>query len=41
MENSKWCYEHALALPLYNDLTTDVQEIIIEELVNSIKECVA
>ena len=41
MENSKWCYEHALALPLFNDLTIAVQEIIIEELVNSIKECVA
>ena len=41
MENSKWCYEHALALPLYHDLTTDLQEFIIEELVNSIKECVA
>lgn len=41
MKNSKWCYEHALALPLFNDLTIEVQEIIIEELVNSIKECVA
>jgi perosamine synthetase len=41
LENSKWCYEHALALPLYHDLTTDLQEFIIEELVNSIKECVA
>ncbi|MDB2408178.1 DegT/DnrJ/EryC1/StrS family aminotransferase [Crocinitomicaceae bacterium] len=41
MENSKWCYEHALALPLFNDLTIAVQELIIEELVNSIKECVA
>lgn len=41
MENSKWCYEHALALPLFNDLTIAVQEIIIKELVNSIKECVA
>lgn len=41
MENSKWCYEHALALPLFSDLTADVQELIIEELLNSIKECVA
>ena len=41
MENSKWCYEHALALPLFNDLTSELQELIIEELVNSIKECAA
>ena len=41
IENSKWCYEHALALPLFNDLTVELQVLIIEELVNSIKECVA
>ena len=41
IENSKWCYEHALALPLFNDLTVELQVLVIEELVNSIKECVA
>ena len=39
MENSKWCYEHTLALPLYHDLTNDLQELIINELINSINEC--
>ena len=39
MENSKWCYNHALALPLYHDLTNDLQELIINELINSINEC--
>ena len=32
MENSKWCFEKALALPLFNDLTAEQQEIIVEEL---------
>tara|TARA_B100000963_G_scaffold352798_1_gene366544 strand:+ start:138 stop:1247 length:1110 start_codon:yes stop_codon:yes gene_type:complete len=32
LSNSKWCYEHALALPLYNDLTFEDQEYIIKEL---------
>ena len=32
MENSIWCYNHALALPLYNDLTFEIQEKIIHEL---------
>lgn len=32
MSNSKWCYEHALALPLYNDLTAELQKIIVSEL---------
>ncbi len=32
MGNSKWCYDHALALPLYNDLTFEQQEHIIKEL---------
>ena len=36
MQNSRWCYEHALALPLHNDLTEDLQKNIIEELKNSI-----
>ncbi len=39
MQNSKWCYTHALALPLYHDLTFEIQELIISELLNSIKEC--
>ncbi len=36
MKNSLWCYEHALALPLYNDLTIELQEKIIEELNKSL-----
>ena len=32
LSNSKWCFEHALALPLYNDLTFELQEVIINEL---------
>ena len=32
MKNSKWCYDHALALPLYNDLTFEQQELIMKEL---------
>lgn len=32
MANSKWCYEHALALPLYNDLSSDLQEVVVREL---------
>ena len=32
MENSLWCYKHALALPLYNDLTFEQQEMIVNEL---------
>lgn len=36
MKNSKWCYNHALALPLYNDLTYEMQEIIIKELVKNL-----
>ncbi len=34
MSNSKWCYDHALALPLFNDLTFDLQEYILNELNN-------
>ncbi|MDC1369818.1 DegT/DnrJ/EryC1/StrS aminotransferase family protein [Cyclobacteriaceae bacterium] len=34
MQNSRWCYEHALALPLYDDLTEELQKNIIEELKN-------
>jgi perosamine synthetase len=32
MDNSTWCFNHALALPLYNDLTFELQEVIINEL---------
>jgi dTDP-4-amino-4,6-dideoxygalactose transaminase len=32
MENSLWCYKHALALPLYNDLTPELQERVVKEL---------
>lgn len=32
LEQSTWCFKHALALPLYNDLTLDVQKLIVEEL---------
>ena len=32
MKNSKWCFNHALALPLYHDLTFDIQEKILKEL---------
>ena len=32
MENSTWCFNHALALPLYNDLTLEQQELVVNEL---------
>lgn len=32
MKNSKWCFEHTLTLPLFNDLTFQQQEFIITEL---------
>lgn len=32
LKNSTWCYNHALALPLYNDLTFEQQEVVINEL---------
>ncbi len=32
MENSKWCYTHALALPLFDDLTFEQQETVVNEL---------
>ena len=38
MENSKWCYEHALALPLFHDLRLDQQEIIIDKFKKYIQE---
>ena len=31
-ENSAWSYQHALALPLFHDLTLASQELIVEEL---------
>ena len=32
MSNSKWCFDHALALPLYYGLTMDQQKLIVNEL---------
>ena len=32
LKNSAWCFRHALALPLYNDLTFEQQKFIIDEL---------
>ena len=32
MKNSAWCYSHALALPLFDDLTFGQQETIVKEL---------
>ncbi|MBD3352164.1 MAG: aminotransferase class I/II-fold pyridoxal phosphate-dependent enzyme [Candidatus Lokiarchaeota archaeon] len=32
MKNSKWCYEHALTLPLYNELTFKQQKFIVEKI---------
>jgi dTDP-4-amino-4,6-dideoxygalactose transaminase len=32
MKNSKWCYSHALALPLFDELTFEQQEIVVNEL---------
>jgi perosamine synthetase len=32
LTNSKWCFDHALALPLYNDLSFELQDFIINEL---------
>ena len=32
LKNSAWCFKHALALPLYNDLTFELQKVIINEL---------
>ena len=36
MKNSLWCFNHALALTLYNDLNFELQEKVIEELRNSL-----
>ncbi len=32
MKNSLWCFQHALALPLYNDLTYELQQQVVKEL---------
>lgn len=32
MENSLWCFHHALALPLYHYLTEEQQELVVKEL---------
>ncbi|MCR9132603.1 MAG: DegT/DnrJ/EryC1/StrS aminotransferase family protein [bacterium] len=32
MANSRWCYEHALALPLFDDLTFEQQVDVVTEL---------
>jgi dTDP-4-amino-4,6-dideoxygalactose transaminase len=37
MTNSIWCCHHALALPLYHELTAENQQIVIEELKNCVK----
>jgi perosamine synthetase len=36
MKNSLWCFQHALALPLYNDLTYELQQLVVKEL----KDCI-
>lgn len=33
MNNSKWCFSHALALPMFDDLTFQQQEIVVNELI--------
>ena len=35
MENSKWCFENALTLPLFNDLNFEQQEMIVKEISKS------
>lgn len=32
MENSKWCFDHALTLPLFHNLTTQNQDLILQNL---------
>lgn len=39
MLNSRWCYDNALALPLYHDLTFEDQEYIISSLQAHILSC--
>ncbi len=33
MDNSLWCFHHALALPLYNELNFEMQDYIVEKLI--------
>lgn len=35
MDNSKWCFENALTLPLFNDLNFEQQEMIVKEISKS------
>lgn len=35
MDNSKWCFENALTLPLFNDLSFVQQELIVKEISKS------
>jgi len=37
MDNSKWCYDHTLTLPLFDELTNEQQNYIVEELKNLVK----
>lgn len=37
MKNSTWCYNHALTLPLYNDLSFEDQDYIINTLARLLK----
>lgn len=32
MKNSRWCFDHTLTLPLFNDLTAEQQEYIVAQL---------
>ena len=32
MKNSRWCYDHTLTLPLFDDLSLEQQEYIVSEL---------
>lgn len=37
MNNSRWCFDHTLTLPLFNDLRAEEQKIIIKELIANIR----
>lgn len=37
-ENAEKFYEHIISLPLYADLTDDMQEYVIEKVINSVKK---
>ena len=36
MKNSKWCYKHALTLPLFHELTNEQQRFIVKQLLRLI-----